>query len=83
MLAVPIDNALKIIYQGQEESLQLIGVDMPDSKKIKKVRKATRLYRSGQRQRFARQGQYAVDRPRALSAGSDGQGQPPAYPPHL
>jgi micrococcal nuclease len=36
---VPIDNAQKIIYQGQEESVRLIGIDTTESKKNKKARK--------------------------------------------
>jgi micrococcal nuclease len=32
-------DTLKIVYQGQEESVRLIGVDTPESKRNKKARK--------------------------------------------
>jgi micrococcal nuclease len=32
-------DTLKIIYQGQEEAVRLIGIDTPESKKNKKARK--------------------------------------------
>jgi micrococcal nuclease len=32
-------DTLKIIYQGQEESVRLIGIDTPESKRNKKARK--------------------------------------------